>query len=55
MNAIFGILHLKGEQVGVQHLHKMQSKLRHYGRDEQAIELDHNIGLAAALIPRLAR
>lgn len=49
MSAIFGILYLTGEQVNPNHLKKMQTKLRHYGRDKQAIEFDNNIGLGCCL------
>ncbi|MDR3598917.1 MAG: asparagine synthase-related protein [Desulfosporosinus sp.] len=50
MSAIFGIVHLNGEPVDVHRLQTMESKLRHYGRDEQAIEIvAHNIGLGCCL------
>ncbi|KAF1086085.1 Asparagine synthetase (glutamine-hydrolyzing) 3 [Sporotomaculum syntrophicum] len=49
MGAIFGILHLTGEQVELLHLQKLETKLRHYGRDKQASELDHNLGLGGCL------
>ena len=49
MSAIFGILHLTGEQADAHQLQKMQTKIRHYGRDKQASEFDNNIGLGCCL------
>jgi asparagine synthase (glutamine-hydrolysing) len=49
MSAIFGIWHINGEPVGVEHLRRMQSKVIQYGRDAQDIKIDHNIGMGCCL------
>lgn len=49
MSAIFGIWHKNREPVDEKHLQKMQSKVSQYGRDDQDVYLDQNIGFGCCL------